>query len=91
MSDSVTTPSQGGPGSDGNEGILRIPQSASISEASPLDCLVLYQDTRYRWASYPSAEIQSNGLGMSGIIWCLDVKEGIADIVRLNIHFCIVS
>ena len=34
-------PGQSGSGSDGNKGILRIPQSSSITEASPSDCLVL--------------------------------------------------
>ena len=39
---SATTPGQSGPGSNGNEGILRILQSSSITEASPSDCLVSY-------------------------------------------------
>ena len=30
------------PGSDGNKGVLRIPQGSSITGASPTDCLVLY-------------------------------------------------
>ena len=29
---------QSGPGNDGNEGALRIPQSSSITEASPSEC-----------------------------------------------------
>ena len=37
-----TIPSQSGPGIDGNEGVLRILQSSSITEASPSDYLVLY-------------------------------------------------
>ena len=36
----ATTPSQSGPGSDGNEGVLCIPQSSSITGASPSDSLV---------------------------------------------------
>ena len=36
------TPSQSGPGSDGNEGVFRILQSFSITETSPSDCLVSY-------------------------------------------------
>ena len=36
----ATTPDQSGPGSDGNEGVLRIPQSFSITTTSPPDCLV---------------------------------------------------
>ena len=40
----ATTPGQSGPGSNGNEGVLRIPQSSSIAGTSPSDCLVSYQD-----------------------------------------------
>ena len=44
----ATTPSQNGPGSDGNEGVLYIPQSSSITGASLSDHLMLYtQDTRW--------------------------------------------
>ena len=38
----ATIPGQSGPESDGNEGVLRIPQSSSITGTSPLDGLVLY-------------------------------------------------
>ena len=38
----ATTPDQSGPGSNGNEGVLRIPQSLSIAGTSPSDCLVSY-------------------------------------------------
>ena len=48
-----------GPGSDGNKGVLSIPQSSSIAGISPSDCLVSYQDTRWEGGSYPSAEKQS--------------------------------
>ena len=33
------TPDQSRPGSDDNEGVLSIPQSSSITRASPSDCL----------------------------------------------------
>ena len=39
----ATTPGQNGPGSDGNKGVLRIPQSSSITATSPSDCLASYQ------------------------------------------------
>ena len=35
-------PGQSGPGSNGNEGVLHIIQSSSLSGASPSDCLVSY-------------------------------------------------
>ena len=38
----ATTPNQNGPGSDGNEGVLCIPQSSIITWTSPSDCLVSY-------------------------------------------------
>ena len=38
----ATIPGQSGPGSNGNEGVLHIPQSSSITGTSPSDCLVLY-------------------------------------------------
>ena len=43
---SAATPCQNWPGSIGNEDVLHIPQSSSITEASPSDCLVSSQDTR---------------------------------------------
>ena len=36
----ATTTGQSGPGSDGNEGVLRIPQSFCTAGTSPSDCLV---------------------------------------------------
>ena len=38
----ATTPGQSGPGSNGNEGLLRIPQSYNITGASQSNCLMLY-------------------------------------------------
>ena len=38
----ATTPGQSGPGCDGNEGELRIPQSSSSTWTSPSDCLWSY-------------------------------------------------
>ena len=49
---------QSGPGSDANEGVLRIPQSSRITATSPSDCLVSYPRHMLR-ESYPSAEVHS--------------------------------
>ena len=38
----ATTSGQSGPGSNGNKGVLCIPQSSNITGASPSDCLVSY-------------------------------------------------
>ena len=54
----ATTPGQSGPGSDGNKGVHCIPQSSSITEASPSDCLVSYPGYLLE-KSYLSAEMQS--------------------------------
>ena len=55
----ATTPGQRWPGSDGNEEVLHIPQSSSITRASPLDFLCHIQDTRWRVGSYLSAVMRS--------------------------------
>ena len=60
---SPTTPGQSGPGSDGNEGVLRIIQSSSTTVASPSDCLMLHPGHLFvcvqGGGSYLSAEMQS--------------------------------
>ena len=38
----TTTPGQSAPGSDGNEGVLRIPLNSSVTGALPSDYLVSY-------------------------------------------------
>ena len=54
----AANPGQSGPGSDGNEEVLRILQSSSISEASRSDGLVSYLG-HFLEESYPSIERQS--------------------------------
>ena len=54
----ATTSGQSGLGSDGNKGVLHIPQSSRIIEASPSDCLVSYPGHALG-ESYSSAEMQS--------------------------------
>ena len=55
----ATTPGQSGPGSNGNEGVLRILLSSSITGASPSDYLVSYPGHSFSGESYLSAEIKS--------------------------------
>ena len=55
----ATTPGQSGPGSNGNEWMLRIPQSSSITGASLSDCLVSYPGNSLWRGSDSSAEVQS--------------------------------
>ena len=51
-------PGRSGPGSNGNERVLCIPQSPSITVTSPSDRLVSYPGHSLE-GSYPSAEVQS--------------------------------
>ena len=51
---------QSGTRNNGNEGVLCIPQSYSITGASPSDCLVSYPGHSLRGEeSYASAEMES--------------------------------
>ena len=54
----ATTPGQSEPGSDGNKGVLRFPQSSSITWASPWACLVSITENSL-WGALPSADLQS--------------------------------
>ena len=54
----ATTPGQSRRGSDGNEGVIDNPQSSSITEAQPSDCLVSYQGHLLGGESYLSTEMQ---------------------------------
>ena len=52
----TTIPSHSGPGSDGNEEVICILQSSSITGTSSSDCLVSYPGHSLR-ESYPEAEM----------------------------------
>ena len=54
----VTTSGLSGPGSDGNQGVVHIPKSCSMTRTSPSDCLVSYPVHSLR-GSYPSGRMQS--------------------------------
>ena len=49
----ATTPGQSEPGSNGNEGVLSIPQSSGINGTSPSDCLVSYLEHLFRESLTP--------------------------------------
>ena len=56
----ANTPGQSGPGSNGNEGVVRIPQISSITGTSPSHCLVSYPGHSLgKRGLTPSAEKQS--------------------------------
>ena len=52
-------PGRSGPGSNGREGVLRIPQISSITGTSPSDCFVSYPGHELEVGSYTSAEVLS--------------------------------
>ena len=52
-------PAQRGPGSNGYEGVLHIPQSSSITGTSSSDSLVSYPGYSLGGGLTPSAEVQS--------------------------------
>ena len=56
---SATTPGQSGPGGNGNEEVLLIPQISSITGSFSLDYLVSYPRHMLVGGFYSSAEIQS--------------------------------
>ena len=59
MLSGVTALGQSEPVSNGNEGVLHIPQSSSITGTSPSDCLMSHLGHLLEWGSYPSAEKMS--------------------------------
>ena len=86
----AATPGQSGPGSDGNEEVLRISQSFSITGTSPTDCLMSYPEHSLRsltplqrcsqciLQSQPTGQIAVliTGMKSSGNhIWCLCFKS----------------
>ena len=75
----TTTPSQSEPGSDSNEGVLRIPQSFSITRTSPSDCLVSSGHSLDE--SYLSGKMQS--------VYSTDTATGQASLYRMNSAWCL--
>ena len=77
----ATTPRQSGPGSDVNEGALRIPQSSSITEARRFDCLVIIRTL---------VGVFSLGRDAVGVFYCfsrlskaeLEIREPCSKIVQ---------
>ena len=89
----ATIPGQNGPGSDGNEGVLCIPQSSSITGTLQSDSLVLYPGHSLV-GCYPSAEVQSvypsrQGNQIRRIIFDWSSKETptFSRVVYLNIEY----
>ena len=82
----ATTPDQGGPRSDGNEGVLYIPQSSSITWTSPSNCLVSYPG-KSSGGAYPSAEVQlvySTAPAVCDCGWNLIWKNSVTNSVSIS-------
>ena len=60
----ATISGQSGLGTNGNEGVLRIPQSSSITGTSPSDCLVSYP-------GHSLGGVLPVGRGASGVFYSL--------------------
>ena len=71
----VTIPGQSGPGSDGNEGVLCIPQSPSITGTSPSDCLV----------SYPEHSFGGGLTPLQRCSWCILQPQPTGQYTELNV------
>ena len=74
---------QSGPGSNGNERVLHIPQSPSITRTSQSDCLVSYPGHSFGMGgSFSSAEVQSV-YSTAPADWATDQHAGHVKLLRL--------
>ena len=78
---------QSGPGSNGNERVLYILQSPSITRTSQSDCLVSYAGHSLM-GSYPSAEVQSvySTTPADWAIHRVNVKTVLFQIIQFRMH-----
>ena len=86
----ATTPGHSGLGSNGNEGVLHIPQISSITETPPSDFLVSYPGHSFGGGSNPSAEVHSvystapaNWAIERDVLNTLPIKRGINSMLNL--------
>ena len=70
----ATTPEQSGAGNDGNEGLLCIPQTSSITGTSPSDCFVSY--TGHSLAEVGGLTLQQRSS------WCILQPQGTGKVDR---------
>ena len=74
----ATTPDQSGAGSDGNKGVLRIPQSFSITGTSPSGCLVSYLGLSFGRLTplQRCSRLSKKVVGLPLALWILEKEEG---------------
>ena len=82
----ATTPGQSGPGSNGNERVLHISQSSSITEASPSDCLMSYPGHLLVGCLTP---LQTWGqcISQPQLIGAQDTRWGVGGILRMQLMY----
>ena len=81
----ASTPGQSGPGKDGSVGVLRIPESFSITGTSPSDCS--YPGHLLR-VSYPSAKMQ---LVYFDLIFCMNFSFYDVKVAWFSIFYLLLS
>ena len=64
----ATTPGQSGAGSDGNEKVLHISQSSSITGISPSDCLESYPSAE-KWSVYSTASADEAAVSLCYLLY----------------------
>ena len=82
----ATNPGLSVPGSDGNEGVLCIPQSSSTTKPSPSDCLVSYIGHSLE-ESYTFAEKQLV-YSTAPVDWVMHNCQGIEHFLDFKTIFC---
>ena len=66
------TPGKGGSGNDGNEGVFRIPQSSSITCATPSNCFMSYQDTSLSFINFMCINKLVEIIDAVNSVYCMD-------------------
>ena len=72
----ATTLGQSGPGSDGTEEVLHIPQSSGITRTSPSDCLMLYPGHPLEWGGLTPLQRYSQCIlqpQLTGKVWLVSI------------------
>ena len=85
----ATTPGQSGHSSDGNYGVLCIPQSSSIAGPSSSDCSMSYPEHSFE-GTYSSVEVQSV-YSTTSADWAILGLWFFIHIFNLRYYFCLVS
>ena len=91
----ATTPGQSRPGSNGNEGVLRIPQGPSVTRTSSSDCLVSYPGLSFWGSLIPQQRcsqciLQPQPTGQE-LIWTVSILSRISNFLSLLFSFLVLG